>query len=220
MKLLLLIMLALQVVVASAQQEIFLTGSLNSYLPINSENRAVILVGSNKGTKPKNFFGGFGIGVTVVKNLEGKINIKGSCNLSQHTYRNAAIIFVDNNNTPLGEYESHSNDYLFSFQGMGRYALGEKLHFGAGLGVDLLMLSLVENPLGSFSGRDKVTFIRDSNYRSIMPVFPLELSIKNPRAFYTLRYEQALLNKFKGDLAKTAKQSYGVILFEVGIRIK
>jgi hypothetical protein len=220
MKHLIVFILLLPVIVATAQEEIFITANINSYFPYTEGGGPILLVGSDEVSKQKFFFGGFGIGATAIKKLPGKLNLKAAGNLSRHTYRNASIRMTDNNNVPLGEYTSHSNDYLLSILGMGRYAATEKFHLGAGIGFDFMLVSLIRNPVGDFSGREVKNSVRNRNFKPFVPIFPVELSIKKPKAFYTLRYEQALLNKFRGDLAKTAKTSYGVILFEVGIKIK
>jgi hypothetical protein len=220
MRCLIVIVFILRVTVVSAQEEIFVTANVNSYFPSIGHGAPVLLLGTQT-RKPKIFFGGFGIGASMIKKLAERLTLKAAGNLSRHTYQNAPIEMRDNNNVPLGEYTSHSNDYLFSIQGLGRFSFTDKINFGAGLGFDLMLVSKIRNPVGDFSGIDsKDISIRERNYKPVMPVVPVELSIKNTHAFYTLRYEQALLNKFRGDLAKTAKTSYGTVLFEVGIRIK
>jgi hypothetical protein len=57
-------------------------------------------------------------------------------------------------------------------------------------------------------------------YKRLMPMLPLELSLKFEKLFVNLRYEHGLLNRLKKDLSEYKEDKYGLLFFELGFCMK
>ena len=196
----------------------FITINGNLYLPSSSANKGVYpILWYDKGTDPKLLIGGFGFGLSVIKSLERKIGLKGQANISKHTYWDEPILLNTILAEPRGQFLAGSSDYTLGLAACVHYYLSKKISVGTGLGAHVLLVSLsrvpdIDNtPNGIAVNR---------YYKPVMPVLPLELSMKLEKVLFNIRYEQGLLNRLNGALAKHKNDRYGLLSFEIGFKIK
>lgn len=197
--------------------KLFLTTNANLYVPFNSHKGIFPILGYDKKDNPKLLIGGFGVGGSVFRSIIDKIEFKGQLNFSRHTYWNEPTHLKSEYNMDVGVYFSRSNDYNLGLNATAHYFFGRKFSVGTGLGTQIMLVSLTRNPFGNF-GTDNRAIINRHN-KTIMPVVPIEVSLRFEKTFYCIRYEQSLLNKFKNDLADRMKENYGLLSFEFGIKI-
>lgn len=200
--------------------EYFVTANANLQIPFADGEKGVYpILWYDKKSNPKLQIGGFGAGFTAVKPYREKSFIKAQANLSRHVHWDEPIEVVGLQGQSEGSYATSSVDYTTGITGTINYQLSEKFSVGTGLGFQVMLWSftrLNELPLNESSDRRA----RNNYYKRIMPVLPVEFSLKKSRTLYTIRYEQALLNRYKKDIAAVKKEGYGLISFEVGFRIK
>jgi hypothetical protein len=206
-----------------SKYELFITPSANLYMPGGtSVKQPYPNLWYNNNTKPKLLIGGFGIGATFIKKISEKLQLRTEARLSKHTYWNEETIFTDNLGNDFGSTKSGSSDFIFSLNFTAHYFLSKKISIGGGLGSQILLVSLSRNPASGLivnGTTQKNDLLRNRYYKPVMPVIPIELSLRQKRAFYTLRYEYALLNKMKGELANYQSEKYGTLAFEIGLKI-
>lgn len=198
----------------SKTAEYFFTISTNVYLPGGSSGKSSYpILGYNDDYKPSFQVGGFGLGAGVFIPLSDKLLLKAQGNFSRYAYWDQSHFLTDVNAVALGTVYSHSYDYTFGTTGTLHYSFAEKFSMGTGLGFQVLLTSFSIIPKFdmSFSNKD---------YKTVMPMLPFELTYKSEKFTFSTRYELALLNRLKGDLADYKTEKYSLLVFEAGFRIK
>ncbi len=200
----------------------FIVANANLYTPLDSEKGMYPIVGFNKETKPKLLIGGFGAGFTAWKKLNEKVDMKAQANLSRSVYWESFLF----NDGPFisditGEAAASSADYTFGFTGTMHYHLTPRISAGTGLGGQVLLGSYLYMRNVQIIGMEGNRYLgRNRYYKTFMPVIPIEFTVKLKKMFINLRYEYALLDRLKKDLADYKTDTYGLLFFEFGFRIK
>ncbi len=216
---LLLLVLSISAHCQDSTFEYFITVNSNLYLPINNPNKGVYpILGYDKTTHPKLLIGGFGVGFTAIKSIKNKASLKLESNFSRYTYWDEPVIFIGGNNQPAGQLFVRSSDYTSALLALVQYSFTKHISLGTGIGTHALLFS--RSKLKVDGNKNSSLSYLNRNYKSIVPVIPLELSLKSKNAMFNVRYEYALLNRLRGDLAQEKKDKYSVLIFEIGLRIK
>ena len=208
----------------SAQErdyEFFIVANTNLYLPGAGSDKGIYpILWYDKSTKPKVLIGGFGVGVSVFRSVSENVSLKGQMNFSKNAYWDEPMELRGYNNEPLGDFKYGSSDFSLGIGGTAHYFLSDKISVGAGLGARLFTFTLSRTPAFDNSGmRDDGSAINHYNKR-ILPVVPIEWSLKGEKMLYGIRYEYGLLNRYKGALAEFKEDRFGVLYFEVGWRVR
>lgn len=200
----------------STDIEYYFTANANLYLPINTPQKGVYpILWYDKTTDPKLLIGGFGVGVTALKSIKNKVSIKGQANISKHTYWDEPDLFTEDGIVGAAAITG-SSDFTIGLTGTINYFISEKFLVGTGLGGQLLLVSLSRLP-GLYGNESEIAV--NKYYKPVMPVIPLEASLKLKKTMYSIRYEHALLNRLKSDLAQYKTDRYGLLTFEVGFHL-
>lgn len=203
---------------ALAQRElrVYLTGNGNLYLPRKSNQQSYPILGYNGDADPKILIGGLGLGITLTGNINDRLKWHAQGNTSRRVFWDDPMLLTDPSNMPIGNVTWKGVDILTTITGALHYRLGKTLSVGTGLGVDALIYSYVR---GSKPFVEE-TMIRNNQYRSLMPLIPVELSIDVKRFIVNLRYQHALLGRLKEPASQHKKDTYSGLIFELGYRLK
>ncbi len=198
--------------------EYFIMVNCNVYVPINNPYKGVFpIVGYDKTVDPKVLIGGFGVGLTALKSFQNKLRIKGEFNVSKHNYWDETVGLRTISNQPMGDFVSSNADFTLEATTIFHYSLSKKLSIGTGLGAHVLLVSLSRFQYESQTADGSI--YTNKYYKTVMPVIPLELSLKTKKMLFNIRYEYGMLNRLCGDLAKEKTDKYSVLNFEVGFKI-
>lgn len=203
------------------QYEFFIVGNTNLYFPGNGSGKGIYpILWYDKTTKPKILIGGFGVGVSVFRAITEKVGVKGQANVSKNAYWDEAMELRGYNNEPLGHFQYGSSDFSVGIGGILHYFLSRKMSVGTGLGARLFTITLSRMPV--FENFELVAddFAVNRYNKTILPVIPVEWSLKGEKLLFNIRYEYGLSNRYKADLAEYKKERFGVLYFEVGWRIR
>jgi hypothetical protein len=208
---------------ASSQDETvryYITVSSNLYLPFSSEKKMFPIVGYDKKLQPSILMGGIGVGFTRWKQLKEKTSLRLHANLTRSAYWEPKLSFRDESNIPLGNYSASSEDYTLGLMGIYHYNLYSRFSVGGGLAAHCMIASrlLLREEVG-FQDLKAGGVGMNKFYKPVMPAIPVELSYKGNKAAISIRYEHALLKKYKGDLAELKSDRYGLLFFEAAIKI-
>ena len=198
----------------------FITPNVNLYIPRNSDKQVYPILGYNKNAKPKVLIGGFGVGVLAMKSLKQNVSLRAQANISKHAYWDEAFELRDANNTPLGDFIFGSSDFAVGLTGQIHYHMTERISIGTGIGVQMFTTTLSRLPElegGTLSG-EGIGISR--YYKPFLPMIPLELSLATERRVYNIRYEHGLSNRYKRALAEFKNESFGLLYFEMGFKIR
>jgi len=204
---------------AQSKPDFFINLNGNLFVPIESDNGMFPILGYDKELNPKLLLGGFGLGFSAWKMASQKLSIRGQANISRSAYWQK-YLFRDGPvlSDVSGEASVSTFDYTFGVTGVLHYHFARVFSIGGGIGVQSMLVS------NSYL-REDLLFGKDRNlgqnryYKRFMPTIPLEISLRLERWAITMRYEHALLNRFKKDLAEYKKEKYGLLFFEVGFKI-
>ena len=203
--------------------ELFITTGANIYLPGKESIKAIYpVIGYNKNTNPNFLIGGFGVAITAMKAVEKNWNSKIQTGFSRNAHWNEYITAVDFVGNDLNNGRNSTINYNFDLFSAFHYRFTKKFSAGTGVGVQVLLASVSRNPFAglTFGGmREEEKFYLNRYYKTAMPFIPLELSFNTSKLFLNLRYEAALMNKVKDDLANYQQERYGLLNLEVGFRI-
>lgn len=172
---------------------------------------------------PNYWFGGFGVGFSAWKQIKGKTSIKVQGNISRSVYWETGEVLRTGPNPfdITGDIMLSSTDYTFGVTGTIHYSLSPTFSVGAGLGSQILLGSYLylRSDMSSFndSGRNVG---RNRYYKAAMPTVPIEVSAKIRKVLFNIRYEHALLNRLKKDLAEYKSDRYSLLFFEIGFKIR
>jgi hypothetical protein len=198
----------------------FITPNVNLYLPVGTPYKGVYpVLWYDKETTPKVLIGGFGVGVSALKPYGEKLTLKGQANLSKHTYWDEPMQLIDENGAPIRDYLAGSSDYTLGLTATGHYQFTGKFSAGTGLGGQVLLVSLVRLPPNYFTGPDEEQLATSRYYKRLVPMLPVELSLKLEKILFNVRYEHGLLNRLRKPLADYQTDRFGLLSFEVGFRL-
>lgn len=205
---------------AGAQTEYYIATGVNVFVPVSSDKKMYPVLGYSRKTDPEVLIGGFGAAMHVYKPLGGASFMKGSVTLGRHVYWEEPVGLRDISNNPLGAFAYSSVDHTLHFIAMGVLRLGNSIRVGTGAGTHVLLYSRNRLPDKSNSS---VQESRGSGtngfYKPLVLVVPVEVSWHTRRHVYAIRYEQALMNRYKNPLAEYRKDLYGIISLEYGWRL-
>jgi hypothetical protein len=203
------------------QHEFFIVGNTNLYLPGNgSENGIYPILWYDKTTKPKVLIGGFGVGVSIFRSLSENFSLKGQANFSKNTYWDEPMELRGYMNEPLGHFQYGSSDFSLGINGTVHYFLSDKMSVGTGFGARLFTLTLSRIPAFENSGLFAGDISINHYNKTILPVIPIEWSLKGEKLLFDIRYEYGLSNRYKAELAKYTTDRFSVLYFEVGFRLR
>ena len=197
----------------NTKSELFITANLNMYFPTNSlQEFQPIVQFSNPFS-----VGGFGIGATLLNPLNKTLILKNQANISFIKFKDTPVLLTDPSGQSLGNITGITRDLNLGITSTINYSLTNRFSMGAGLGLKILLDSrtnynfINQSPLGtSINGY----------YKPIMPVFPIEATLRLKKMMFNLRYEYSILNKLKGDLSDYTSEKYSLISLEIGYKIK
>ena len=204
---------------AQNKPDFFITLNGNLFVPVESENDMFPIIGYNKGLNPKFLLGGFGIGFVGQKMISGQLSIKVQCIVfrkaywQQYLFRAGPLL-----SQVVGEATVSTFDYSLGAAAIPHFHISQVFSVGAGIGVHALLFS------NSFIRQDWTlddnrSLGRNRFYKSFMPTIPMETSLRLRKWAITMRFEYAMLNRFKSELAEYTKEKYGLLFFELGYKI-
>ena len=171
------------------------------YLPgASSEKQVYPILGYNEEAEPKILIGGFGIGALIYKTINEKFKAKGQLNLTRYVYWDASQFLIDSEGNPVGNYFYGTAEYNLGLNATINFALAKKFRIGTGVGTQILISSVSRFPEDLYSNSTK--HYNNKYYKRVMPMIPFEISYNLKRVLLSIRYEQALLNKFRGDFKR------------------
>jgi hypothetical protein len=195
----------------------YITMNGNFYLPGDNDAKGTYpLLWYDKSEDPKFQIGGFGLGCTAFRKVNEKITWKFQANVSKHKYWEATE-FRDGVNQLLARYSVPTSDVTFGLMAGIHYHVSEKVSAGSGISTHLLLVSYSKD--NSFPNDEK-RIIHNKYYKPVIPLVPLEVSLLLGKTLLNIRYEYALLNRYRGDLSDSAKEKYSVLTFEIGYRVR
>jgi hypothetical protein len=161
---------------------------------------------------PKSAVGGFGVGVSRFTALNSIFDLKTTLNFSRQVYWNEPIGFNKGPNPQdmLGYVTPMTVEYYGEVSGVVHWVPREHFSVGLGVGFEVLLTSTLK-----LSSHD----VRNREYKPVMPVVPLEISWKGDLMLYNIRIEGGLLNRYRNDLRQSGPNFFGLLCFEVGMRI-
>jgi hypothetical protein len=204
---------------AQTGPDLFITLNGNLFVPLQSENDMFPMVGYNKELTPKLLIGGFGIGFAYQKMMSKKLSIKAQGIVFRQAYWQQYLFRVGPQlSDVIGEGTVSTFDYTIGSAVIPHFHFSQVFSVGLGVGMHVLLFSNSYlrhdwTPNGNRSLGD------NRYYKSFMPTIPMEASLRLQKWALTMRYDHALLNRFKNKLSDHKKEKYGLLLFEIGYKI-
>lgn len=196
----------------------YITANGNLYIPTGDSQKGVYpILWFDKETEPKVLLGGLGIGLSALKNIKPKLSVKGQANISKHTYWDEPFQARNAVGANLGSYTHGSSDYSIGITATAHFHLSQKFSVGTGIGSQILLISLSRQP--EIEHLETSSIAINNYYKRVMPTVPVEVSYTTHKMLFNIRYEQALLNRYKGELQNYKKDNYGLLFFEIGLRV-
>jgi hypothetical protein len=163
--------------------------------------------------------GGFELGATNILPLKNHKNLKTNATIARQVYWEEPLGFTDLNGIGQGTVKYSKADLKLNISSVYHLPITKKFSAGLGLGLQTQLISGMR--FKQFIGSDlqKSQILLSNPFKRLMPTIPAEITWQNPKAIYTIRYEQALLNKYKAGLGSYFKYFYGVAVAEVGIKL-
>jgi hypothetical protein len=204
---------------SQSKPDLFVNVNGNLFVPIKSDNGMFPIIGYDKELTPKILLGGLGLGFSAWKVVSQKISIRAQANFSRSVYWQKYLF----RNGPLlsdvtGEASVSTVDYTLGVTGVVHYNFFNVFSVGGGVGVQAMLFSNSYLRQDLLVGSDR-NLGQNKYYKRLMPTFPVETALRFEKWAITMRYEHALLNRYKKDLAKHKKENYGLLFFEIGIKI-
>ena len=204
------------------QPEHYLTLSGNLHIPHGTPEKGVFpILWYDKEVEPSILIGGLGVGYAFLRPTASGLIFKGQANLFRHIYWDEQAPLLDENGNRVQDFYASSADYSIGFAATGHHYFSDVFSAGTGIGAHVLLLSLTRAPEPGFyvSPDDDKRIVRNRYYRTVMPTIPVEASFRSRSKLYCIRYEVALLNRYKNDLRNVKKDHYGLLTFELGFRL-
>jgi hypothetical protein len=202
--------------------EIHVNANVNLYLPRAGATKSLYpVLGYNRNTKPKILLGGVGIGASLWTALANDLNLKLHTNISKLTYWDEPVTIRNAVGLYNGSYQAGSSDYIFATGGTLHYTLANRFSIGAGLGTQILLVSLSRMPeMYGYGLPVEPSIVVNRYYKTVLPVLPLEISYKLKNLMFNIRYDLGLLNRLKGDLGKSKSDKFDLLIFELAFALK
>jgi hypothetical protein len=223
-----LLLSALLIVVCSYAQsskpDYRITVGVNFRNPVagNSQSMIFPVIHFQKKTSQKTLAGGINVGVSRFFPLTSRIDLKTTAGLSRQVYWELPTQFNKGPNPQdkLGSATAPTIEYYLAASGVVHFNFG-RFSPGVGLAFEGLILSTLKfTNIETFAGGpSSIQNYHNKEYKPIMPVLPVELSWKGDVMLYNIRYEMGLLNRFRGSLSNSSRSYYGLMCFEIGMRI-
>lgn len=164
---------------------------------------------------------GGSLGLSYFKPLREHLDLKTSVGFSRQVYWNEPVYF---NKGPspqdaLGHSDARTIEYYTSFNGIVQYIGSRGFTIGIGLGAQVLMSSTKKILAANTAGSGKILTLKNKAFKPIMPVVPFEIGLKKKRMMYNSRLEVGLLNRYRNDLKAYDRNLYGLLTFEVGMKL-
>lgn len=204
------------------QRNWFIAANINVYQPLGTGHKARFpVLWYNNETKPAIQIGGFGVGVAHTISYKKNSYFKVAANLSKHTYWDEPIVMTDFNAQPMGTLQRWGSDFNLNLLGTIHHKVSKNISFGIGAGFHTNLLSVTAVPKWDRNQFAQTNDIAFSNYyKTIVPFIPAEINFLRKKATYTIRYEQALLNKMAAPLSDYFKDRYGIFYLEGAWRLR
>jgi len=145
------------------------------------------------------------------------VDLKRQINLNKITYWNNPLTMRDAVGSPVDAFHYSSADFTLGLNFIIHYSLSNNIVLGSGVGSRVLLYSHSRAPL--IPNSDDSKHYSNGFYKTIMPTIPVEISYKLKRTMFTVRYEQALLNRYRNDLKDYQSEKYGLLFFEIGFSL-
>jgi hypothetical protein len=158
---------------------------------------------------------GLGLGASRIQPIKSNLFLKQQGNISFNSYTDHVASFTNPNGLSLGNALPSTLDFVLNLSTTINYSLTNNFSIGTGLGFRTLLHSASKYNTSPF----KVETV-NAHYKRIMPVLPIEMSLKIDKILLNLRYEYSILNKIRGDLSDFVTERYGIVSLEVGYKIK
>ena len=202
-------------------QEWFVNANINTYLPGKNSAKSVFpVLGYNRNTSPKIMLGGVGTGIFTWKLVAKDIHLKTYANLSKLTYWDDPIEITTATGMYNGTLHHWSSDYVLGIGGILHYDIAPHLSIGAGLGAQVLLISVSRMPeMNGYGQAVEPSIVINHYYKTVLPVVPLEIAYKLKSMMIGIRYDTGMLNKLKGDLGKNKSEKFGVLGLDVAFRV-
>jgi hypothetical protein len=200
------------------QRHYFISANFNLHVPFDKEKGMYPILWYNKETTPKIQLGGLGVGITVMQPYREKINFQGQANLSRHVHWDESIDARSTQNQSEGVYPVSEVDYTLGITGTMHYEATPNFSIGTGLGLQVMLLSFTR--LNDLPLREKHAPVRNRFYKPVVPTAPVEFTWHRSKTIFTVRYEHALFNRLKKELAEYEKDKFGLLFLEMGFKIK
>jgi hypothetical protein len=220
MKLAASLMLILCTALGLRAQEYAVTVGSNIYVPISSTKSMYPILWVDDDYSPSVLVGGLSVGISRLGNWTDKVDLKYSATFMRVVYWEEEFRLHDEFNVPLGSIPASSTDYLLNVSALAKFKLGDRMSAGAGLGIHAMITSSLyfRREFGNSNWAGKVG--NNKFYKPFMPAMPLEISYHTKkRLILNMRYEQALLNRYKKDLAQYSSDRYGILILEMGFKL-
>lgn len=193
----------------------------NLRLPGNASQGTMAIVSRDKDRLYRKFLvGGFTAGISAFSSPADKLDLKWTANVSRQILYGEAVRF---NKGPgpqdaLGFTNTVMAEYFMGFNGVAHYRVGEKFSVGAGVGFEMLLASHTSFPYAA-STDDKPVSYRNREFKPLMPVVPIELSWKEERFLYNIRYDVGLANRYRTAMEHYGPNMFHTVSLEIGMKI-
>lgn len=206
----------------SQKLEWYLNANTNIYIPGgNSEKGVYPVLGYNKNTSPKILLGGIGVGSYAFLPLSNSFNLKIHGQLSKLSYWDDPVLQRDHVGNDVGLFRAGGSDYMAGLGAILHYNLNEQLSVGAGLGTQILLVSLSRTPgYYGYGVEAETSTVTNKYYKRVLPVLPIELAYHFPKIVLNLRYDVGLMNRLKGRLADVKSEKFDVLSLEIAFKLK
>lgn len=201
--------------------EYFITVGHNLRLPGNVGQKPIPFVSWDRDREKKLLIGGENVGLSAFKTITPKLEIKTTINVSRQLFWREEVYFNKGPNLQdqLGRTTPATGEYYTSLTGVAHYMPKGKFSVGAGIGFEFLIASRTSFPSRpAITGKEYAT-ISNHEFKRIMPVVPMEVSWKEERFLFNIRYEIGLLNRYRGDLKEYNQNIFQTLAFEIGMKI-
>jgi hypothetical protein len=197
---------SLEMVIAQTEKPtLYINLNANTYLSSKPVKEATFGIGDI----------GLGLGVSRIQPIKSKLFLKYRGNISFNSYTDQVAPFKDPTGQSLGNILPSTLDFTLNLSTTINYSLSDNFAVGTGIGFRTLLHSASEYSTNQF----KIETV-NAHYKRVMPVLPIEMSLKISKVLLNLRYEYSILNKIRGDLSDYVTERFGIVSFEIGYKIR
>jgi hypothetical protein len=179
--------------------------NMNTYLPSQSVKGTTFGIGDI----------GLGLGASRIHPIKSNLYLKYQGNVSFNSYTDHVASFTNPTGQSLGGTLPSTVDFALNLTTTVNYSLSKNFLVGTGLGFRTLLFSGSKYNTLPFNVETV-----NAHYKRVMPILPVEMSLKINKIMLNLRYEYSILNKIRGDLSDYVTERYGIVSLEIGYKIK